>query len=102
MATTSDPLGIDIACSGDLDPHFRLCHGAENLSNALCRRLSCAAGALESIGDDPSYGFNVADHLNLETSDDSALAAINASARNEMLKDPRVQSITSQAIAVPD
>lgn len=99
---TSDPLGIDIACAGDLDPHFRLCHGAENLSNALCRRLSADAGSLQSIGDDPDYGFNVPDHLNFETTDDGALAAINARARNEMLKDPRVSGLASQLIVVPD
>lgn len=102
MAVTSDPLGIDIACTSDLDPNFRLCYGAENLSNALCRRLSCSPGALDSIGDDPAYGYNLPDQLNLETSDTSYLAIINASARNEMLKDPRVQSLTTQAISVPD
>lgn len=102
MAATSDPLGVDLACTGDLDPHFRLCYGIENLSNAMCRRLSCTAGALESVGDDPTYGYNLPDQLNLEFSSDATLAIINSSARNEMLKDPRVQSLTTQAIAVPD
>lgn len=99
---TSDPLGIDIACTTDLDPHFRLCHGNENLSNALLRRLSCTPGALASIGDDPNYGYDVVGQLNSESSDPGAMAAIGAACRAQMLQDPRVQEAAPQVISVPD
>ena len=102
MAGTSDPLGIDLAVTDDLDPHFRLCHGNENLSNALLRRITTTAGALESIGDDPDYGYDLPGQLNSEVTTPGALAAINGAARAEMLKDPRVQDVSPQAIAVPE
>jgi hypothetical protein len=103
MATNlSDPLGVDLAVSDDLDPHFRLCHGNENLSLALCRRLSSPSGCLESIGDDPNYGYDLPGQLNTEETDPKDLSIINGSARAEMLKDPRVQDVSPQTIAVTD
>jgi hypothetical protein len=99
---TSDPLGVDLAISDDLDPNFRLCHGNENLSLALCRRLSSPPGCLESIGDDPNYGYDIPGHLNTETTDPGALSIISGAARAEMLKDPRVQDVQPQIIAIPD
>jgi hypothetical protein len=99
---TSDPLGIDLSVTTDMDPHFRLCHGNENLSNALARRLSTASGALESIGDDPDYGYDLPGQLNSETTGPGDLAAINAAVRAELLKDPRVQDVRPQLFGVPD
>jgi hypothetical protein len=102
VAVTSDPLGIDIACTTDLDPHFRLCYGAENLANALTRRLNCTPGAMDSIGDDPNYGYDLPGQLNSESADQGALGAVNASCQSEILKDPRVQLVEPQLIAVAD
>lgn len=102
MAVTSDPLGIDLAVTDDLDPHFRLCHGNENLSNALLRRITTPPGSLASIGDDPNYGYDLPGHLNSETTSPRDLATINGAVRAEMLKDPRVQDVSPQTIAVPE
>ena len=44
MTTTSDPLGIDVAATLDLDPTLRLCFGQENLANACLRRLNSVEG----------------------------------------------------------
>jgi hypothetical protein len=102
MAVTSDPLGIDLAVTDDIDPHFRLCHGNENLSNALLRRVTSAPGSLETIGDDPDYGYDLPGQLNTETTTPADLAAINGAVKFEILKDPRVQDVSPQAIAVRD
>jgi hypothetical protein len=99
---TSDPLGVDLAVTDDIDPTFRLCHGAENLSNALCRRLSSPSGCLESIGDDPDYGYDLPGQLNSEETRSSDLARISGAVKAEMLKDPRVQDVQPQIIAVTD
>jgi hypothetical protein len=99
---SSDPLGVDLKVSDDIDPNFRLCHGNENLSLALCRRLSSPPGCLESIGDDPNYGYDIPGHLNMETSGPGDLAIINGASRAEMLKDPRVQDVSPQTISIPD
>jgi hypothetical protein len=102
MATPTDPLGIDISATSDLDPHFRLVRGNENLSNALLRRGSCTPGALESIGDDPNYGYDLVGQLNSERSDAGSLAEIASGYRAQMLQDPRVQTAWPQVIAIPD
>lgn len=95
----TDTLGIDIVATDDIDPHFRLCRGNENLAYAQCRRISSSPGCLESIGDDPNYGYNLPGHLNSELTRPSDLAAINGAARAEMLKDPRVQDVRPQIVA---
>lgn len=100
MAT--DPLGIDIDCVTDLDPYFRLCHGARNVGNALLRRLNADAGSMASIGDDPNYGYNLPNALMSETSHQGELAAINAACQAQMALDERVQSVELRFIATTE
>jgi len=100
MTTTSDPLGVDIVATLDLDPTFRLCFGQENLANACIRRLNSEDGCLAEIGGDPEYGYDIRAQLNNESTDPHALGSINAQVRAELLKDPRIQDAAPQAIAV--
>ena len=100
MSTTSDPLGIDIVAALDLDPTFRLCHGEENLANACIRRLNSEEGCLAEIGGDPEYGYDIRAQLNNESTDPHALGSINAAARSELLKDPRILDAAPQVVAV--
>lgn len=100
MPVASDILGIDIVAGPDLDPTFRLCYGTENVQNAMVRRLSTPAGALEDLGDDPEYGYDVPGQLNNDFSGVAALAGISSQAQAEINKDPRVQ--TSRATVIND
>jgi hypothetical protein len=97
----SDPLGIDLDVTTDMDPTFRLCHGARNLGNALLRRLNCDAGGLASIGDDPNYGENVATELLNETSQGD-LAVLNARIVAQCNQDERVQNARARVIATEE
>ena len=101
MTITSDPLGVDIVATLDLDPTFRLCRGQENLGNACIRRLNSEEGCLAEIGGDPEYGYDVRAQLNNESTDPHALGSINARVRAELLKDPRIQDAAPQTISVP-
>jgi len=101
MPVVSDPLGIDILAGPDLDPTFRLCHGTENIQNALMRRLSTPAGALEELGDDPEYGYDVPGQLNNDFSGVAGLAGISSQAQAEVNKDPRVQAARATVINDP-
>lgn len=101
MPVASDPLGIDIVAGPDLDPTFRLCYGTENMQNALLRRLSTPAGALEELGDDPEYGYDVPGQLNNDFSGVAGLAGISSMAQAEVNKDPRVQAARSTVINDP-
>lgn len=95
----SDPLGIDIECTTDLDPHFRLARGTRNLGNALLRRLNADAGSLASIGDDPNYGYNLADAAMADISGQGELAVINAKVNAQLMQDERVQSVSARVVA---
>ena len=95
----SDPLGIDIECTTDLDPHFRLARGTKNLGNALLRRLNADAGCLASIGGDANYGYNLADAVMADVSGQGALAVINAKVNAQLSMDERVQSVAARVVA---
>jgi hypothetical protein len=97
MAT--DPLGIDIDCVTDLDPWFRLCRGSRNLGNALLRRLNADPGCMDSVGDDPNYGYNLPGQLLSEVSSQGELASINAAIQAQMALDERVQSVDVRLVA---
>jgi hypothetical protein len=99
MAVRSDPLGIDLAITTDIDPTFRMCYGEENLGNACLRRLNTEEGALADIGDDPDYGYDVRGEINSESTGVGNLARINGRVRQELLKDPRIQEMSPQVIA---
>lgn len=101
MPVASDPLGIDISAGPDLDPTFRLCRGTENMQNALMRRLSTPAGALEELGDDPEYGYDVPGQLNNDFSGIAGLAGISSQAQAEVNKDPRVQTARGTVVNDP-
>lgn len=101
MPVASDTLGIDISAGPDLDPTFRICHGTENIQNALMRRLSTPAGALEELGDDPEYGYDVPGQLNNDFSGVAGLAGISSQAQAEVNKDPRVQTARSTVVNDP-
>lgn len=100
MANTGDPLGTDIACTTGFPLVMRLCFGMENLENAQLRRLNSDEGCLESIGDDPNYGYNLVDHLNedFDRNQPGALAAIGGRVRAEMEKDDRLQSVQARMV----
>ena len=100
MAT--DPLGIDIDCVTDLDPQFRLCRGTRNLGNALLRRLNADTGSLASIGDEPNYGFNVANAVMAEPEGQGALAAITAAVQAQHTLDERVQGVEARVVATTE
>ena len=95
----SDPLGIDIAGTTDLDPTFRLCHGNENLGNAQLRRLNCDAGAMASIGEDPNYGENI---VNMVSGENVDLSSVNARVTAQLSQDERIQNVQARVIAVAD
>ena len=95
----SDPLGIDLAVTTDLDPTFRLCYGAENLGNALLRRLNAEAGSLDSIGDDPNYGYALANATMDERTKQGDLADISAKVNEQLSQDERVQSVNARILA---
>lgn len=95
------PLGTDLAVTTDINPSFRLCSGPENLQNAIFRRLTTPAGALESIGDNPDYGEDVAGHLNSEEGDQASLARINARIISQVYADPRIEQARAQLVSAP-
>jgi hypothetical protein len=86
-----DPLGVDIYSAGGFPLRMRLTYGQENLEAALARRLSADEGCLESIGDDPDYGYNLTALIGKDWSP-GALAAVGSRIAAEVLKDSRVQS----------
>lgn len=104
MVSTGDPLGVDIACTTGFPLVTRLCWGEENLGNAAIRRLNSDEGCLESIGDDPNYGFNVIDYLNrdFDPNQPGALAALGARVRAELEKDERFQTVNVRVLAGAD
>jgi hypothetical protein len=91
-----DPLGCGIAASTGFPLVMRLCWGEENLQNACLRRLNADQGSLASIGDDPTYGRNVAALLNKSFDRPSDMAAEGSQIAAELRKDERVQSATAR------
>jgi hypothetical protein len=83
---------------------MRLCWGEENLGNALIRRLNSDEGCLASIGDDPDYGYNLANHVNasFDRARPGALAAVGGRSRTELEKDVRVDQARTRIIAGGD
>jgi hypothetical protein len=102
MANTGDPLGCDIAATTGFPLVMRLCWGEENLQNALLRRLNADEGCLESIGDDPNYGLNVAKLLNKSFSGPGDLAAEGSAVRAELEGDPRASNISVRVASGQD
>jgi len=91
-----DPLGVDIYSAGGFPLRMRLSYGRENHEAALARRLSSDEGCLESIGDDPDYGYNLNSLVQADWSP-GALAAEGSRVSAEMLKDARTQSASTTA-----
>jgi hypothetical protein len=100
MANLGDPLGCDIACSTGFPLVMRLCWGEENLQNASLRRLNADEGSLESIGDDATYGHNVAKLLN-KSFRPGDMAAEGSQIAAELRKDERVQSAAARVLTGP-
>ena len=98
MANTGDPLGVDIACSTGFPLVMRLCWGDENLQNACLRRLNADEGCLESIGDDPDYGFNLMGQLNKSFDGQGDMAAVGSRVRAELEKDERLVNLNVRVI----
>ena len=96
--STGDPLGVDIACTTGFPLVMRLCWGVENLQNACLRRLNADEGCLESIGDDPDYGFNLTGQLNKSFDGQGDMAALGSRVRAELEKDVRVASLTARIL----
>jgi hypothetical protein len=95
----SEPLGIDLRVTTDLDPTFRLCRGQENLNCALLRRLNTEAGALAEIGGNPDYGYDVGGELDNEQTGQASLARVHARVTAELMKDPRVQAVDARVVS---
>lgn len=104
MANIGDPLGCDIACTTGFPLRMRMCWGQENLGNAQIRRLNADEGSLASIGDDPDYGYNLADQINasFDRSQPGALAAVGGRVRAELEKDVRINQAKARIIAGGD
>lgn len=102
MANTGDPLGVGIACSTGFPLAMRLCWGEENLQNSLLRRLHAGQGCLAFIGDDPTYGRDVANLLNRSWSETGEMAAEGGAIAAELRKDPRVQDARARIVASQD
>ena len=98
MSSQGDLLGVDIYAVDDMEPTCRLVWGKANLEAALLRRLQSREGCLVSIGGDPDYGYDVPGEMN-DDGDPGTLAGINAQAQNEIEKDPRVQSASTQIVS---
>jgi|WetSurMetagenome_2_1015567.scaffolds.fasta_scaffold207578_2 hypothetical protein len=98
MATIGDPLGCDIYCTTGFPLVMRLCWGEENLQAASLRRLSSDDGCLESIGDDPSYGYNVGKQLNKSFDRPGDMAAVGARSMAELEKDERIVRVRARVI----
>jgi hypothetical protein len=91
-----DPLGVDIYATNGFPLRMRLSYGMENYLAALSRRLTADEGCLESVGDDPDYGYNLNSLVQADWSP-GALAAEGSRIAAEVLKDSRVQSATATA-----
>ena len=97
MAAHGDPLGVDVECTTGFPLAWRLVWGTRNLQCALLRRLNCDEGALLSIGDDGTYGYNLAAQLNNDWPR-GEMASMNARVRAELEKDERVQNVTVRTV----
>lgn len=93
---SGDPLGVDIYCVDDFPLRMRLSYGLENYQAALARRLSADEGCLESIGDDPDYGYNLHALINREWNPGD-MAAEGSRVSAELLKDARTQTANTVA-----
>ena len=91
-----DPLGVDIYATTGFPLRMRLTYGQENLVAALSRRLTSDEGCLESIGDDPDYGYNLNSLIQADWSP-GTLAAEGSRIAAEVLKDSRVQTAKATA-----
>ncbi len=80
--------GTDISCVTDLAADGHTVSGQRLVGEAVVRRWSTPRGGLL---DDPDYGFSIIDYLNDDMSP-ADLAALQAGAEAEALKDTRVQS----------
>lgn len=98
MANTGDSLGCDIAATTGFPLVMRLCWGDENLQNACIRRLNSDEGCLESIGDDPDYGFNVMTQLNKSFDGQGDMAALGSRVRAELEKDERIVNLSARVL----
>ena len=96
MSNAGDPLGVGIYCVSGFPLRMRLSYGRENFEAALARRLTSDEGCLESIGDDPDYGYNLNSLIQADWSP-GALAAEGSRVSAEMLKDARTQSASTTA-----
>lgn len=85
------PLGDDVYCFGDLDPHLRLVGGLANLGQALAHRLITQRGTLFY---DLNYGTDTRLFLN-ETIDPAFLSFAKSQIQSECLKDERVLTCTA-------
>jgi hypothetical protein len=101
MANLGDPLGTDLAATTGFPLRMRLCWGVENLQNALLRRLNADEGCLDSIGDDPTYGRNVAKLLNKDFGP-GEMGAEGSQLAAELAKDVRVQSASAKVLTGQD
>lgn len=99
MANTGELLGCDIACATGFPLVMRLCWGEENLRKACLRRLSADEGCLASIGDDPTYGHNIAKLLNKSWNRQGDMAAEGSAIAAELRKDVRVQDARARVVA---
>ena len=101
MSNAADPLGVDILAVTDIDPHFTLVWGQQNLQAALLRRISSPAGCMVAIGGDSDYGYDLPGQLNNDVSQ-SEMAGITAQVQREIDKDPRVQSNVPSLVLTGD
>ncbi len=89
--TTANPYGWDLACVDDLDLSMSEVGGNVLLANACARRLITPRGTY--VGDE-NYGYDLNGMLD-DDLDTAQIAKVQGAIQQELLKDPRVQSVTA-------
>ena len=84
--------GWDLACQFDMTPDAQECGGITVLANALFRRAISPRGCLI---DDPNYGFDLNQFVNIAIATSQDVAKIGAGLDAEFSKDQRVYRSTT-------
>ena len=85
----ADRLGTDTDARDDLPLVDSQVSGIQNVFNALYRRLTTPTGALQFVGDDPTYGFAIQNLVN-DVMTPAQAHAYQSIIRSQIMKDPRV------------
>lgn len=94
--------GSDTSCISDLPLiNVQITDPRILIAQRLARRLTTARGALASINDDPSFGWDVRQYINAKLSP-STRGIAEQQITSECLKDEQVQSVIVQVVQSGD